>query len=34
VLTLRTFRGFNGKAVVYSDRVEIERALSASDGGQ
>ncbi|WP_405724206.1 hypothetical protein OG885_00050 [Streptomyces sp. NBC_00028] len=32
-MTLRTFRGFNGKAVVYSDRVEIERALSARVGG-
>ncbi|MFJ7947644.1 hypothetical protein ACIQ6K_28930 [Streptomyces sp. NPDC096354] len=32
-MTPRTFRGFNGKAVVYPDRVEIKRALSARIGG-
>ncbi|MFJ5268267.1 hypothetical protein [Streptomyces sp. NPDC088358] len=29
----RTFRGFNGEAVLYPDRVEITRALSARIGG-
>ncbi|MEU9475689.1 hypothetical protein [Streptomyces sp. NPDC048191] len=29
----RTFRGFNGKAVLHDDRVEIKRALGARIGG-
>ncbi|MET9057189.1 immunity 53 family protein [Streptomyces antibioticus] len=32
-MTPRTFRGFNGKAVLHADRVEIKRAFSARIGG-